>query len=233
MPERLCMVCGKIPTNYPSGKCVMCMINGSLPVNLEQAKQKELRCERSWKKVIYPSKETGKKEEVMPVTEENKGRKCSVEDCFKFTVKAGMCTKHYNEAHGIEKRRRPKRKDKNNTGCSVDGCGNTVKSGGLCNKHYLRELKAKGRIGKNKRGRQMGSLRSHKSPDIIGTGSIPRLRRVAEETAPATNSHVSIDLTAFPKINKFVSALPEIPAGDMLGVLLKQRLNELEERIAI
>lgn len=112
-------------------------------------------------------------------------KKCSNEGCKKYAVKDGMCLRHFNEAHGIEKRRgrKPTRgKDKD-------------KGAGLI------------------------------SPE--SAGSIP---------APATKTNgslVSIDLSLFPKTYKFISALPEIPPEDMLEVLLKQRLNELEERIAI
>ena len=215
MPEKLCIVCGKIPTNHPSGTCVMCMINGTLP---PQASRRELQNEKP-----------KKKEEVMPVTEENKGRKCSVEGCFKFAVKGGMCLRDFNEAHGIEKRRgrKPTGEDKDKPECSVEGCGDAAKAKGLCNKHYMRKLKEKGRIGKNKRGRGRGA-----GSRVLGNNPVP----AGSSPAPATKTNgslVSIDLSNFPKTYKFISALPEIPPEDILEVLLKQRLNELEERIAI
>lgn len=215
MPEKLCIICGKIPTNHPSGKCVMCLV-GERPL---QASQRELQGER-----IKNNKEGGR----MAVP---KNKQCKREDCEKYAFKGGMCLRHFNEAHGIKRRvgRKPKRDKDNNATCSTEGCGLRIKSGGLCNKHYLRKLKEDGRIGKKtKRGSQVARQGSHKpkhgSHKPKSAGSIP---------APATNFQVSVDLDCFPKIYKFITALPEISAFDMLGVLLKSRLNELEERITI
>lgn len=92
MAEKLCIVCKKIPTNHPSGMCVMCMIGERLPL---QASQRELQGERE-------NKVTVKKQGGRMAAPKNK--QCKREDCEKYAFKGGMCTRHYNEEHGIEKR---------------------------------------------------------------------------------------------------------------------------------
>jgi hypothetical protein len=96
-----------------------------------------------------------KKEEIMPVSEENKGRKCSVDDCMKYAVKDGMCTRHFKESHGIKKRlgRKPAiRGHKVCSKCNTEALSNRAKECHKCGEQFLKKGTA-GREEKKQRGR--------------------------------------------------------------------------------
>ncbi len=81
-----CNKCGML-TNSPTGICAPCTVGMRVYEKLHQ--------------------KIGGKD--MATTED---RKCKITGCGKYKVKEGMCTRHYNEQHGIIKRigRQPKKK---------------------------------------------------------------------------------------------------------------------------
>lgn len=60
----------------------------------------------------------------------------------------------------------------------------------------------------------------------------PEVVQVVHE-GNSTDRIYQIDLSRYPKIVRFINALDEIPASDMLTLLVKSRLQYLEENISL
>ncbi|TAL22508.1 MAG: hypothetical protein EPN94_10970 [Nitrospirae bacterium] len=227
--EKLCGVCRKIPTNHPDGRCAVCRVDGKpLPVSKYEDNSPAIR--------DVKTEVTKTKKEKKNMSERNyKGhQKCGDETCAKYAVKEGLCVTHYKEKHGVSPYASKKKvtspaplKSGGEQGdmCSIEGCGNAIKSGGLCNKHYLRELKA-GRVGKKSGKRKYTKKKDKNVPAVSATPCY----------GPSGKANLSLkillDLKEFPKIHGYCTALDFINPSDMLGVVLRNRLKELEEVIA-
>lgn len=106
MGEVTCRLCHEGTTNEKDGICRICKLFRKEEVAELMAKDAAMeKIVRAGFKPAPTETKTDKTHGGVKMAERDYAdhKKCSKEGCKKYAVKEGMCTRHFNEAHGIEK----------------------------------------------------------------------------------------------------------------------------------
>jgi hypothetical protein len=117
-PMITCTICNKVQTLEADGVCLIC--------KSEEKNRKPIYGIIEMRDADCGNSDLNPKSEIVTPQSENGGdgmkefsaghRTCEIEGCEKFAVKERKCTRHYNEAHGIVKKRgHPGKKGKKTT----------------------------------------------------------------------------------------------------------------------
>lgn len=237
MTEKLCKVCGKIPTNHPSGTCIMCMTSGALP---PQASQRELQSGKNSEFKIQDLNMTAKEGGCMAVP---KDRQCKREGCEKYAFKGGMCLKDYNEAHGIEKRRGRGISEKNPGKLAKEkiciDCKEPYKPTSnaqeRCLKCKEKHLTKKQSSNPNKPHTSAAVENKKITPVIPAASEFCSIRQEDKEVPHEDNGSyiIAVDFTAYPKLHEKLIQLADEDfrnPGQQLLSMLHNTLKDAEAR---